>query len=78
MLELRGIIQYYDQGHKHVDVVVRGDHTDIYETHRIGVDIPVNRGTIEAALAKLQGKGPGEVKWPHHIRAEDITELSHG
>jgi len=75
-IKLHGIIQYWNNDHKYVDVVVTEEHPDIYVTHRVGVDIPVNRGTIEAALARLAGGKPDQVVWPHHIEAVDIKRSS--
>ena len=72
MIEIRGIIQYYDDGHKHVKIVVRREHSDIYETHDVGLDIPVNRGRILSELARLETAGPAQLIWPHHIEAVDI------
>jgi len=72
MIEIRGIIQYYDGGHKHVQIVIRREHSDIYETHEVGLDIPVNRGRILSELASLETAEPAQLIWPHHIKAEDM------
>jgi len=72
MVELRGIIQYYDDGQKHVKLVIRREHSDIYETHELGLDISVNKGRILAELARLETAGPVRLIWPHHIKAEDM------
>jgi len=76
MVELRGIIQYYDGGHKHVQIVVRREHSDIYETHELRVDIPVNKDRILAELDRLETAGPAQLIWPHHIEAVDIERKS--
>jgi hypothetical protein len=78
MIELRGIIQYYDKGHKYVDIVVRREHSDIYETHRVGIDIPVNKGRILSELTKLETDRPAKITWPHHIEVKDIGGPEHG
>lgn len=66
-IELRGIIQHHDGGHKYVDVVVTEGNPHIYVTHRVGVDIVVNRGKILAFLAGHYGIKPGDIVWPAHI-----------
>lgn len=72
MIELKGIIQYLDHGKKYVDIVVTRDHPDMYERHRVGTDVKVNRGQIEKALHSLGGPKAERIVWPHHIKAKDI------
>lgn len=36
LIELKGIVQYYDQGHEYVDVVITEDHAVKREKHRVG------------------------------------------
>lgn len=67
MIELKGIVQRYDLGHKYVEVVIIEDNPDIYKRHRMGVDIKVNRGKILTFLAGLYSIPPGEIVWPEHI-----------
>lgn len=71
-IELRGIVQFYDGGHKYVDVVVTNGRSDAYESHRVGVDIVVNRGMILKFLGDFYGMPPGHIIWPGHIKAVDI------
>ena len=71
MIELKGIIQYYDQGHKYVDVVVADDPDGGYKRHRVGVDIKVNPGKIRQFLAAMYDVPPGDIVWPPHIKAKD-------
>lgn len=66
-IELRGIIQSLNGGHRYVDLVVIEDRPDKYKRHRMGVDIEVNRGKILAFLGWHYGILPGEIVWPGHI-----------
>lgn len=72
MLELRGIIQWWDEGKKHTRLVVRRDHGDIYEQHDLEADMAINKSKVLAELGKLQVKGAGPIVWPHHIEAKNI------
>jgi len=67
LIELKGVIQYYDQGHKLVDVVVSEAKESPHRRHRVGVDIKVNRGKIITFLAGIYGIDPGGIVWPDHI-----------
>lgn len=67
-VEIRGIIQFENHGHKYVDVMVVEDRPDNYVTHHVGVDIEVNRGKILKFLASMYGVRPGDIAWPAHIR----------
>jgi len=71
MIELKGIIQFYDEGHKCVDVVVAEGEDHNYKRLRVGVDIKVNRGKILTFLAAKYGVKQGAVLWPRHIKAID-------
>jgi len=68
LIELKGIVQYYDEGHKYVDVVVTEDQAVKRERHRVGVDIEVNHGKIITFLSELYGVTPGDIVWPGHIK----------
>jgi len=68
LIELKGIVQYYDQGHKYVDVVVTEDQDVKREKHRVGVDIDVSHGKIITFLSELYGVTPGDIVWPGHIK----------
>lgn len=72
VIELRGIMQKNDQGHKYVDVLVTVDSPDRYMRHRVGVDIDLNKGRIRRFLSDLYGVPPGHIVWPEHIRPEDL------
>lgn len=68
-VELRGIVQFYDNGHRHVQVVVK-DKAEVQDVvHEVGIDIEVNRGRIITFLSGLYGIPPGEIVWPAHIQA---------
>lgn len=67
MIELKGIIVFYDQDHKHVDVVVAEDPYGRYRQHRLGVDIKPNRGKILTFLGAIYDVPPGDIIWPDHI-----------
>lgn len=67
-VEVRGIIQFYNMGQKHVEVMVTEDRPDNYVIHPVGVDINVNKGKILVFLSALYGVKPGEIVWPAHIR----------
>lgn len=69
MIELKGIIQSYDQGQKQVQVVVKDDSHVQHVVHQVGVDIEVNRGKILTFLASMYGIPPGQIVWPEHIEA---------
>lgn len=66
-IELCGIIQYADEGHRHVEVVVKEGRPDKYKRHRLGVDIKVNRGRIITFLGNFYDVPPGKIVWPAHI-----------
>ncbi len=66
-IELRGIIVHWDGGHKYVDLVVTEDRPDKYRTHRMGVDIKLNRGRILSFLGGVNSMPPGDIVWPGHI-----------
>lgn len=67
MIELKGIIVFYAQGHKHVDVVVAEDPYGRHQRHRLGVDIEINRGRILTFLGAIYDVPPGDIIWPAHI-----------
>lgn len=67
MVEIKGIIQYYEQGEKYVDVIVSEGKDVPNSRHRVGVDIKVNRGKIITFLVGIYGISPGEIAWPAHI-----------
>ena len=67
MIEVKGIVKYERDGHKHVDVMVAEDPHSGYVTHEVGVDVKVNRGKILTFLAALYGVQPGDIVWPDHI-----------
>lgn len=71
-IELKGIIQYHDQGHRCLDVVVAVDKAAAYERHRVSIDKPAGRGKILKFLGDKYGVEPGRVVWPRHIKAGDI------
>lgn len=66
-IELRGIVQFYNDGHKYVQVVVKDDSHVQHVVHDVGVDIDVNRGKILTFLEDLYGIPPGGIVWPEHI-----------
>lgn len=66
-ISLCGVVQHYDNGHKHVEVVVNEDSHVQHVVHEVGIDIKVNRGTILTFLAGLYGVPPGQIVWPDHI-----------
>ena len=68
MIELKGIIQYYDKGHKCVDVVVAAGKDESYKRLRMGVDVKANRGKILVFLAGWYDVKPSAIVWPPHIR----------
>jgi len=70
-IELKGVVQYYDNGHKCVDVVVVEDEPYNYKRHRVGVDVKVNPGKIRRFLAAMYDVPPGDIVWPPHIKAKD-------
>lgn len=74
-VELKGIIQYSDQGHKNVQVVVKGDSHVQHVVHTVGVDITVNRGKILTFLAGLYSIPPGEIVWPDHIILKEGDDI---
>lgn len=70
-VELRGVIQFYDSGHRYVDLVVNDDTTVQAIKLRMGVDVKVNRGKILTFLAAKYGIPPGQIVWPEHILVEE-------
>lgn len=70
MIELKGIVQYEDLGHRHVDVVVSVDGSERQERSTMGVDIKVNRGKVLTFLSAAYGVEPGDIVWPGHIKVE--------
>lgn len=68
IIELHGIIQYYDNGHEYVDLVVNEDNAAQANKVRMGVDIDLNRGKILTFLAAMYGVQPGAIVWPDHIK----------
>lgn len=74
MIELHGIIQFWENGHKHVEVVVNGESPDTHVTIPVGIDVKVNRGMILSFLAARFGVRSGDIVWPGYIRAENIKE----
>lgn len=67
MIELKGVIQYHHEDHKHVHLVVEVDRTYQNERHVMGVDIDINRGKIITFLSGVYGIPPSEIVWPGHI-----------
>lgn len=72
IIELRGIVQYWRGGKKHVEVVVDDDSPGELINHRVGVDIVVDRDTILKFLAELYGVQTDKIVWPEHIKAVDM------
>jgi len=70
-IELKGIVQYYDQGHKYLEVVVAEGPSQANVKHRVGVDIEASRGKIIAFLAAMYDVKPGDIVWPRHIKVPD-------
>jgi len=70
MIELKGIVQYSDLGHRHVDLVVSVDGSERQERLSMGVDIDVNRGNVLTFLSAKYGVPPGDIVWPGHIMVE--------
>lgn len=68
IIELRGIIQFYNAGHKHVQVVVAEDSNVQHAVHLVGIDIVVNRGIILNFLAERYSVPPGKIVWPDYIK----------
>lgn len=69
-IELRGIINSWNSGHRQTEIVVTEDRPDNYKSHSLGVDIKVNRGKIRTFLASLYNIRPSEIVWPEHIRIQ--------
>ncbi len=67
MIELRGIVRTYEDGHTNTAVVVTVDSSAKYKRHLMGVDIKINRGKIITFLADLYDVPPGDIVWPDHI-----------
>ena len=67
MIEVRGIIQFSKDGHRHVDIVVAGAKPVGHERIPFGVDIKPNRGKIITFLAAMYDVIPGDIVWPAHI-----------
>lgn len=70
-ITLKGIIQYSDGGHEHVQVMVVEDDDVPYVLHEVGVDVEVNRGKILTFLSAMYGILPDEIVWPGHIQVKD-------
>jgi len=68
LIELKGIVQCYDLGHKYVEVVVFEDQDVKSRRHLVGVDIEVSHGKIITFLSELYGVPPGDIVWPGHIK----------
>lgn len=68
IIELRGIIQFHVDGHKHVQVVVAVDSNVQHAVHEVGIDIEVNRGIILNFLAERYSVPPGKIVWPDNIK----------
>jgi len=73
-IELRGIVQRYEAGHKHVEVVVDEGAPGANVKHVVGVDVKVNRGMILRFLSDMYGISAGEIGWPPHITAKDMKK----
>lgn len=72
MIEIKGIIQYRNAGHKYVEVVVDVDSNVPHVVHKVGVDIKVNKGNIQKYLAELYRVSTSKIAWPDQIKAVDI------
>lgn len=70
MVAINGVIEYWDLGHRHVDVVVTSGNTGRQTTHEVGVDEKPNRGKIITFLGTFYGVPPGDILWPAHIELE--------
>lgn len=70
-VELKGVIEFYEAGHKIVDLVVKVDEDVRAKMVRMGVDIKLNEGKIRAFLAVMYGIPPGAIVWPSHIRVKE-------
>lgn len=70
-IELKGIIQYWDNGHKHVQLVVADDSHVQHVVHNVGIDVKVNRGMILKFLSAIYDVTSADIVWPDHIMAKE-------
>lgn len=68
MIELKGIIEFKNKGHKYLDVVVLEDPFGNFKRHRVGVEVVASSGRIRAFLGQVYNVPPGKIVWPEHIR----------
>lgn len=73
-INIRGIIQLRDKGHKRTKVVILPEGSRIRSVHELAVDLPVNKGTITAEIARLHSAKAGDIVWPGHVIARDIDQ----
>lgn len=74
LVELRGIIQYYDTGKKHVELVVKLGSAVAPVKVEMGVDVKVNHGRVTTFLSDLYGIPPGKIVWPEHITVKEVAD----
>lgn len=67
MIEVRGVIDFEDNGHIVTDIVVTEHRPDKYRNHRMGVDVKPTKGKIQVFLGGVYGIPPGDIVWPEHI-----------
>lgn len=70
MVKVIGVIIYYKQDHKHVDVVVESGTPPKRAKHQVGVDIKTNKGILSKYIADLYAVSRSEIQWPVHIKVE--------
>lgn len=71
-IELHGIIQNRDKGHRHTMLVVLVAGKTPYEQPWLEVDIEVSRDMILNFLSEKYGVQRGDIVWPGHIQVPDV------
>lgn len=72
MFEIRGIIIRREGGDKHVRVVAKKDHNDMYVSIERKATRPITKELIMQQATNHYGIPESEITWPHHIEVKDI------
>lgn len=67
MIEVKGVIVYYEGKVKCCKVVVAVDNKPPFNSHYTGKDIKVDKGKIILFLSELYDVPSTDIVWPDHI-----------
>ena len=74
-IEIRGVIQWHDKGHKKTKVVYITDRSVIRQALDLPDDIHITHGRIISGIARANNAEDRQIIVPGHIVIKNISEL---